>query len=404
MKDMVYRIKLLLAAFLVTAALPGQQAENLLLLKAKALNKTGKPDDVISLLSGTIENAGDSRLYLERGEAYLKKKDFSAAIGDFQSACKIDQASGEFGLARTYALKGDAATSVYHLALNMKSPYRKSEKEILLDPAFNNVENSNEWRQFWKKEWYSSTERSASEIEYNLSLNNIGEAKMILSGMDKDNPGNEINDYCRSLIYLAEKNYNESIRLMSELSDKYPQNEKYLLGLAKAQMESGNRAGASSTYTKLLENGPSEAGLYLKRAECYRKTGETAKALSDVVQYLEIFPEDKNAISLAGKLEAESGDNLKALSYFNKNLSLYPDDASCYVDRANSWFISKSWERAVKDYSMSLDLKPSDNEVWLNKGISLMNSGKKEDACHDFRQALKLGNKKAAEYINRNCL
>jgi Flp pilus assembly protein TadD len=53
---------------------------------------------------------------------------------------------------------------------------------------------------------------------------------------------------------------------------------------------------------------------------------------------------------------------------------------------------------------MSLDLKPSDNEVWLNKGLSLLNSGKKDDACHDFRQSFKLGNKKAAEYINRNCL
>jgi tetratricopeptide (TPR) repeat protein len=404
MNDMLYRIKLLLAAFLVTGALTGQQTENLLLLKARAMNKAGKTDDVINLLSGTIENTGDSRLYLERGEAYLRKKDFSAAIGDFQSACKIDQSSGEFGLARTYALKGDAATAMYHLGLSMKSPYRKSEKEILLDRAFSTIENSNDWRQFWKKDWYSSFERSASELEYNLSVNNIGEAKTILSGMDRQYPGSEINDYCRSLIYLAEKNYNDAIRLMSKLADEHPENEKYLLGLANAQLESGNRAGASSTYTKLLGNGSSEAGLYLKRAECYRKTGETEKALSDVVRYLEICPEDKNAISLAGRLEAESGDNLKALSFFNKNLSLYPDDPSCYIDRANSYFISKSWEHAIKDYSMSLDLKPSDNEVWLNKGLSLLNSGKKDDACHDFRQSFKLGNKKAAEYINRNCL
>jgi len=404
MNNMFKRIKLLFSAIFITASLAGQQSSVSLLLKAKALNELGKPGDVIELLSGAIENAGDSRLYLERGEAYLKKNDHRMAIRDFQTANEILPSSGEFGLAKAYALKGDAATSLYHLELNLRSSFKKSEKEILLDPALSVIENRNEWRQFWKKEWFSSFERGISEIEYYLSINNISEARTVLSRMDKEFPGNEGNEYSRALISLAEKNYNEAIKVTSKLVAENPDNVKYLRLLARAQFDSGNRAGASLTYSLMLEKGVVDAALYLKRAECYRKTGETGKAKSDVATYLGIYPEDKNAISLAGKLEAESGDNLKAISFFTSNIRLNPNDPGCYVDRANSYFVSRSWDHAINDYSMSLDLRPSDNEVWLNKGISLLNSGKKEDACHDFRQSLKLGNKKAAEYINRNCL
>jgi tetratricopeptide (TPR) repeat protein len=401
---MFRRITVLFFAIFITAAAECQQSTFYLLLKAKALNETGKYDDVIELLSGAVEKSGDSRLFLERGEAYLKKNNHSMAVRDFQAANEIVPSSGEFSLSRAYALKGDAATSLYHLERHMRSAFKKSEKEILLDPAYILIENSSEWRQFLRKEWFSSIEKSLSEIEYYISNNSISDARTVLSRMEREYPGNEVNEYSRGLISLSEKNYSEAIKAALKLTAEYPDNERYLGLLAKAQFDSGNRAGSSLTYTTMLDKEVADARIYLKRAECYRKTGETGKAKSDAEAYLELYPEDKNAISLAGKLEAESGDNLKAISYFTRNIRLNPSDPGCYVDRANAYFVSSSWSNAINDYSMSLDLSPSDNEVWLNKGISLLNSGKKEDACHDFRKSFKLGNKKAAEYINRNCL
>jgi tetratricopeptide (TPR) repeat protein len=107
---------------------------------------------------------------------------------------------------------------------------------------------------------------------------------------------------------------------------------------------------------------------------------------------------------MAGKAESVSGNNLNALKYFSENLKLHPNDSECYVDRADSYFISKSWDWAIKDYTMSLDLDPGNSDVWLNKGISLLNTGKTDDACHDFRKSFSMGNKRASEYISRNCI
>jgi len=374
------------------------------LMKGKALIESGNSGEAISVLSKALEISPESRLYIGRAEAFMAGGDYSQAINDYNSANKAAPSSGEYGLARIYALKGDAATSVYHLESNMKSSYRKSEKEIILDPSFSLIENRPEWRQFWKKEWYSAREKGIAEIEYDLSTGNIAQAKITFSELSGSYSGQDDIIYAGALINFSEKKYAESAKIISGLLADEPDNEKYLRLLSRTQEASGNSAGASSTYSKLLEIGTPDPELLILRAECYRKTGETGKAIDDIAKYLGLYPGNKKALSFAGKLESAAGDNIKALAYFSENLKLHPNDAECYIDRANSYFVSRSWDFAIKDYSMSLDLQPENSEVWLNKGISLLNSGKISDACFDFRKSFSLGNKKATPYLSRNCI
>jgi len=374
------------------------------LMKGKALIESGNSGEAISVLSKALEISPESRLYIGRAEAFMAGGDYSQAINDYNSANKAAPSSGEYGLARIYALKGDAATSVYHLESNMKSSFRKSEKEIILDPSFSLIENRPEWRQFWKKEWYSAREKGIAEIEYDLSTGNIAQAKITFSELSGSYSGQDDIIYAGALINFSEKKYAESAKIISGLLADEPDNEKYLRLLSRTQEASGNSAGASSTYSKLLEIGTPDPELLILRAECYRKTGETGKAIDDIAKYLGLYPGNKKALSFAGKLESAAGDNIKALAYFSENLKLHPNDAECYIDRANSYFVSRSWDFAIKDYSMSLDLQPENSEVWLNKGISLLNSGKISDACFDFRKSFSLGNKKATPYLSRNCI
>jgi tetratricopeptide (TPR) repeat protein len=374
------------------------------ILKARALNSAGKTELAINVLTEAIAHKKESRLYIERAQVKIIQGAYSDAISDLNEANNLTPFSGEYGLSRIYALKGDAATSLYHLEMNLNSPFRKSEKEIMLDPAFGPLENRPEWRQFWKKDWYSFTEKSISEIEYYVSSGKIDESKAVLFDLKNNYQSNDQILYAEALVNMASGKYNDVIKVASGLVVLNPENEKYLRLLAKAQTLASNPAGASVTYSQLFDSGVADAEMLILRAECYRKTGENDKALRDIEKYLEFYPENKVAISLAGKVEAASGDNLKALDYFSKNLKLHPNDNECYVDRANSYFVSKSWDWAIKDYSMSLDLNPENSDVWLNKGISLLNLDKVDDACHDFRKSFSLGNKRASEYISNNCI
>ena len=374
------------------------------ILKAKALTEAGKPEQAISLLNQALTVNKESRLYTQRADAYILKGEYSAAISDYNEADKLTPGSGEYGLSRIYALKGDAGTALYHLELNLNSTFKKGEKAILLDPAFSAIENRQEWRQFWKKEYYSIGEKSISEIVYYTSAGKLDESKDVLSELKKSYGSKPDIQYAEALIELASGKYPDAIKTITSLNASNPGNEKYLRLLAKAQTGASDPAGASTSYSQLLASGVADAGLYMLRAECYDKTGESDKALSDITKYLEIYPENRTALSLAGKVEAKSGDNLKALEYFSKNLKLHPNDPVCYIDRADSYFISKTWVLAINDYSMSLDLNPANSDVWLNKGIALLSSGKVDDACHDFRMAFSLGNKRVTDYLSRNCI
>jgi len=397
------RVFVLVNSLIFALATIAQQPADYL-LKAKALTDGGKAEDAIVLLSEALTRFQDCRFYLFRADAYLALGEYSNAIIDYQEADKIASGSGEYGLSRIYALKGDVKTSLYHLDLNMSSSFKRNEKEIMLDPAYSVVENTPDWRQFWKKERYDIFEKRIPEIEYYISTGNMEEAKSILTDLSNGYPGNSSTQYATALVDYSLGKFPEAITILTNLTASDQKNEAWLRILAKAQAASGNHAGASSTYSQLINLGIIDAKLFLKRAECFRKTGEYNKALKDLTTFIELYPDNKEALSLSGKVEAESGDNLRALDYFSKNLKLHPNDPDCYIDRANSYFISRTWDNSVIDYSMALDIQPANPEVWLNKGIALLNMGKTDDACHDFRKALNLGNKKATSYISRNCI
>jgi len=394
---------LLVSVFLVSGMVSGQTDYDYL-LKAKAFTVSGNPEQAIGILTSAIEKKGERKLYSSRAEAYINIGDYSSAISDYNKANSLLENSGEYGLSRTYALKSDVINSLYHLERSMKSSFRRSEKEILQDPAFERIANRPEWRKFWKNEWYSAAEMSLSEVEYYVSTGNSEEAMRIVKELERDYPDNKNVHFARSLTDLSAGKYNDVIKTLSALLTSDPNNEKYLVTMAKAQTASSNPAGASLTYSKLINLGIPDGQLLLNRAQCFIKTGENDKAMDDIEKYLTVYPEDKNALSLAGRTASVAGNNLKALEYFSENLKLHPQDAACYMERANSYLLSRSFEWAVRDYAMLLDLDPGNSDAWLNKGIALISSGRVEDGCHDLRKSLSLGNRRATENISRYCI
>lgn len=374
------------------------------LLEGRALMDAGRFDEAVSSLTNALNVKQDGRLYAMRAEVLLRSKDLQGAATDFQQANKMIQGIGEYGLAKISALAGKTEEALNHLEKNINSPYQKSEKEIMLDPVFTSIENTPAWRQFWKEERYSIFDRKISEIEYSLATKNNTEALNIYKELASDYPGGNKTRYALALIENSNKRYQEAASLLAEITSDERSNEGYLRLLARVQQASGNPAGASVTYSRLLNLEVIDAELYIRRAECYINTGEIQRARNDIAKYLKLYPGDREALSLAGRIEGRSGDNLKAIDYYSQNLKLHPGDPECYTDRASSYMAARSWQFAADDYAMALDIDPSDPDVWLNRGVALLNMGKVEDACYDFRKSLALGNRKASQYISKNCI
>ena len=319
---------------LLLAALPlGARAQDVndYLLEGKAYIDAGQLNEAILKMDEALAVKQDARLYELRAEASFLKKDYPGADSDFQRANTLAKGIGEFGLARISGIRGDVGVSLQHLENNIGSQYRRSEKEILLDPSFRLIENTPEWRQFWKVERYSVFDRKIPEIEYYLSTGNSAEAMQIYGELEADYRGEDLTYYARALIEFSAKRYSDALTLLSKITSEEQISDKYLRLLARTQQVSGNAAGASVTYSRMINMGIIDASLYLRRAECYSKTGETQRALKDINRYLDLYPENREALSLAGKVAIQSGDNLKAIDFYSTNLKLHPGDPECLL-------------------------------------------------------------------------
>jgi len=374
------------------------------MLRAVALSATDKNNEAAGVLTGLINAVPDPELFLLRGDALLGSGKVKEAQADYMTAESMKQGSGLYGLARCAAATGDARAAVSYLEAHLKSQYRKSEPEIMLDKSFGSVQTSPEWKNLWKKDWYKGYERKSWEIDHYLRIGNTdlaGEVYRELSAVYPDMP---VTDYCNARILTARGLYRDAVALLTPLTITQDAPASYLTALAEAQAGEGSYYAAAMTYGRLIDAEYPDPQLYLKRAAMLVKAGDRGAAKDDLEIYLGLDPENSEALGLIGRTYAEEGAIYEALPYLNLNIEKHPGEALAFSIRGDAWLAARTWDKAAEDYTMSLDLDPENASVNLNLGIALVNSGKTEDACHYLRKAKEQGNKDATKYLSKYCI
>jgi tetratricopeptide (TPR) repeat protein len=374
-----------------------------LLLRASVLREAGMTHGALALLNEATEITADYRITLEKGEIYLLTGDFQMAEAEFLEASRIAGNSGSFGLARVYASTGDAALAIRFLEKNLQSPYRVSERRIMTDSHISKIENTGQWRLFLSGDHYSEEEVFLSEIEYLISIGRSDEAFEMVGEIPDISESVEL-IYAKALAAYSSGNFPVAINLLNSPSAAAIHEEKRNRLLAGSYLGMNDYRQASVFYTKLIDDEVPEPEFFLQRARAWYGMSDKKRSQADLEYFLKLFPGDNSALMLAAEVSAELGDSNSAMVYLNRNVEANPGSIEAYLSRGELLFSIRVWDRAVSDYSMALDLDPTDSEVWLKKAISLLNIGKTDDACHDFYRALRLGNRKAAEYISKNCI
>lgn len=374
------------------------------MLKAVALSAGGNGNEAAGVLTGLINAAPDPDLLLLRGDAYLMSGKVKEAKSDFMAAESMNQGSGLYGLARCAATGGEARTAVSYLEAHLKSQYRKSEPEIMLDKSFGSIQASPEWKNLWKKDWYKGYERKSWEIDHYLKIGKTDLAGEVYRELSSVYPDMPVTDYCNAKILTARGLYRDAAALLTPLTIEPDAPASYLTALAEAQAGEANFYAAAMAYGRLIDAEYPDPQLYLKRAAMLVKAGDRNAAKDDLGTYLGLDPENSEALGLIGKTYAEEGAIYEALPYLNMNIEKHPGEAMAFSIRGDAWLAARTWDKAAEDYTMSLDLDPENASVNLNLGIALINSGKTEDACHYLRKAKEQGNKDATKYLSKYCI
>jgi len=372
------------------------------LLKARALCSQARYTDAINMLSSQPGIGKSAELLCARGDAYLSAGMIRQASSDFALAESLTPGKGLYGMAKAAASSGDAKGTVGYLKALMKTDYKPAEPEIDTDPVFDKISASNEWKSFWRQEWYKDYEKSKWQIEYYIRNGKSDLAKEEYATLSAEYPDTYVNDYCGAMIDIESGNPSSAIKRLTGSGSQNDKPEVHFL-LAKAYALQGEYFAAALEYGKLITMHYNDAAIFLLRAEMLRKAGDREAAISDLDFFLSLYPEDYRALSLIGKSLAETGNLYKALPYMNKNIELHPGEATVFSDRGDVYFTCRSWENAISDYSMSLDLNPTNGAAFLNMGVSMINSGRSSEACPFLRKALELGQKNASKYISSYC-
>ncbi len=393
----------LLVLFAQVFLLSGQDTGERL-LQSEAYIRRGMTQQAISECTDAITAESDYRLFLKRGQAYLKQGDLIAAEKDFIEANRLMKDSGDLGLAESAAAEGNSRRAVAYLENHLMSGFKLPEKELMLDNYLSKIEDTPEWRDLWKKNWYNQLEEGLAEVEYLVRQGKMGEAREVADGLRGMYSDKAETLYMDGIILMASNDLAgaaEKIGLAIEGGyDKY----KAYVNYFRALEQSERYTEAVNEVKEAMNIFPDRPELLLYLSECLGKMGDREEGLLEADKYLELFPDDRDALESAGELALGGRQYSRALKYLSENVENNPGDASVFVSRGNAYFASRSWEFAVADYSMALDIDPYNGATYYNKGYALIRMGRTEDACHDLKQALRLGDNRASDLISRYCI
>lgn len=397
------RIILLLWLIAATLLAAGQGTYEVL-LRAVSLSERGEATEAADLLASLGEKSPGTDFLLVRGDIFIKASRINDARRDFMAAENLVQGSGMYGLARCAAAEGDARSAAAYLEAHLKSPFRKSEPEVLLDKSFSTVSSSPEWKALWKKDWYRGYERKSWEIDHYLRIGRADLAEENWRELAAIYPDMPVTDYCNARLMMSKGRYRDAAEILVRVTAGKDIPASWLYALADARAGEGSWYAAATVCTKLMESGQPDPQLLLRRSRFLLKAGDREAAKRDLVKFISIDPENTEALGLIGKTYAEEGAIYEALPYLNSNVEKHPGEAAAFMLRGDAWMAARTWAMAIEDYTMSLDLNPDNAAVNLNLGIALINSGRTDDACHYLRKANKLGEKSASGYLSRYCI
>jgi tetratricopeptide (TPR) repeat protein len=278
-----------------------------------------------------------------------------------------------------------------------------TQVSVRMDKAFSQYENSQEWNDLWKNEWYDKYDSQIGEARF-MSNNKdwMGVINFISDIIKNDSRHHELL-YYRARAFYEMDNFNTAVNDYCKAIEINKHHYEYFEGRADAYLKLKKEKDAVSDLSTAINLAPDEFGLYLKRSETYLLSGNYNPAKSDVDFYLSFFDNDTTANYLSGRISLALGNYLEALSHFNYLINNYPQTARYYLSRGETFEKTSMLSNALKDYIRCLNIEP-DNIIALKKrGQLLLNKGDRKAACQDFKKAMNLGDFQSNNLYLENC-
>lgn len=342
-----------------------------------------------------------SQMYLTLGESFYRSGNYSEAARYFAES---DNPEALLYAARACAMMRQPAQATEWLQKYLLQRDKISEIEITLDPAFERIERSREWRDLWDdREWYNVSERRHADAAVLLRRGRHSEALSIIDA-EITRASTARHHALRAKVYEAMGLYepaHESAQAAIRMRNNIPE---YFADAASIATRVNRHDVALDNINRAVRLDPYQLELYLQRAAILRMNQRFDEARNDINFYFTYLPGDVKALYQMGRAETEAGNPLAGIEYFTMLIDNDNSNPEYFIARADAGLKSNNLALANHDLSQALDLNIELPEVWHKKGIVLHQENKREDACYYWRRALQMGYREASEFIYRHCI
>ena len=398
---MRYLINILMLLVLLPGLLPGQGEPDDYLMGIARLSERRYEEAVACFTNGIAKNQARGEYFLKRAECRYQLGDYSGALSDLEHTGLKDNAS--LLAARCHARMGEVEKCISYLDKHLRSAYKQPESVILLDPAFAEMEDQQQWLELWRKEWYDDEEKLAAEANYLIGRKVFTDALELLSQNAEVVNSRHGLLATRAEVFFNLGNLNNCITDLSQAIEKNPDLPGYYIKRAEAYAIQGKQTKAIQDYTRSLQLNPDQFTVYHARAQSYKAINDFEKAGEDMEFLVRYFPDNEKFLYETGRIHYLNNSYLSALKHFNKLLEISADSASYFLARGETYLATRIYKYAVLDFSMALDLDPVNSECYLKKGLARFHLGDTEGACIDWDKARRYGSEEAESLLTRHC-
>lgn len=328
---------------------------------------------------------------LKRGQCLLYIGLVDDALKDFIKAESIEENSANLFLASSYAYLKNTGEAITWLNKYLQTKNKLAINQVKNYNFFNNIENSEAWRELWKSDWYSKYELMLYHANYLFVNANNLDALTELDNLISKKPRMDEAYLLRSEIYfsldqfkLALNDCNEAIRFARKNVDYYIQRIKIYKALGK-----NSKALDDIYYSISIDN--NNISLYKEKALILSDLEKYDDAKSEMHNYLNYCYEDEFAMYKMGIISYKTGEFLNALINFNKCLEIDPSNYESFVARGDTYFKTQTYKYAERDYAMALDINPREGSLYYKRALVRKAQKNVDGACSDIQKAIKLG-------------
>lgn len=328
---------------------------------------------------------------------FIDIEDYSQALDICRRMETTNQSEAQFRMARIYAGMGFAEESVEFLGKHLAGKDAKSYSQIVRCKEFENINRTQEWRDFWETPRYSKNDEIFADAEYNISCGNYDYAIEILDGT---NTKTWKRNYLYAKAYYYMGNYVQATKYLETINSKEAEVVALRFDIENA---SENYSAAYETGKSLLANDRYNAENLLAFAEVCMNQKKYLEARRYTGRYLQCFPDNEKALFMDSRLALSSENKNDALVEISQLIDQNSSKAEYFMMRGEIYYGYEMWDLAAYDFSMALDITPDNARLNYHMGMCRYYQASYEKACFYWRRAATAKSREAADMYYRYC-